>query len=280
MSLFNLGGSKSRSSSQSQSYGYSGSVSSDISRSLQESLAGGQSSTTQGIAFSDIFSQLYGGASNAANRASLEAPMLADTARQLFTGGSKFLEGLGGDAGTDYLTSRIDGSNPVLDEQIGSLREDVGRLFSEQLNPAITSRAVASGTLGGGRQGVAQGLALDASAREFTRGATELRAQDLAARDQAAAQVAQNSLESANTGLGALPMLLDLQQQGVGSELGVFSNLASILGGPTVLSQSQSTDFSKSTAQSFADAFSRAFGEQTSSSSSKSKSASFDIGFG
>ena len=238
-----------KSKSDSSSYGYSTSESGQTSR----------STSTQDIAFEDLFSKLYGGATGAASGAIAQAPELAKAAKQLFTGGTQFLQGLGQDAGTNYLTSRISGENPLLEEQISQLQEDTGRLFTENLNPAITSRAVAGGTLGGGRQGVAQGLAAEAAAREFTRGATALRSADMQMRDQAAAQVAGNSLQAASTGLGALPTLLDTAERGQNAELGVYSSLSSILGGPTVLTQSQSV----------ADAFSKSFGEESGTSKSR-----------
>lgn len=279
-----LGGGKSKSSQQStsSSFGFNQSESQDVSASRQESLSGGSgtSSTTQNIAFEDLYAKLFGNASAAGESAVAQAPELAAAARQLFSGGTQFMQGLGGDAGTSYLTDRLSGNNPVLDEQINLLREDTGKLFSEQLNPAITSRAVAGGTLGGGRQGVAQGMAAEAAANSFARGASQLRSEDIARRDSAAATVAQNSLQAASTGLGALPGLLDLADRGVNAELGIYSNIGSILGGPTVLSQSQSeqSQFSRSTAQSAAEAFSRSFGQQTSASqaSGKSKSWNFD----
>lgn len=265
-----LGKQKSDSSSSgqstSESFGSNVAVSGDTSSSYGRSTAGGTSRTTQDIAFEDIYSQLYGGASTAARGAVANAGQLAEVAQQLFSGGSQFLEGIGGDAGTQYLEDRLSGENPVLQEQIDLLREDTGRLFSEELNPAITSRAVAGGTFGGGRQGVAQGMAMETAADQFTRGAVALRSNDMAMRDQAAATVAENSLAGAATGLGALPGLLDLVNSGVTAEMGIYGGLSSILGGPTVLSQSQAADFSQSSSQSIADAFSRSYGEQSSTS--------------
>lgn len=243
-----------KSKQDSSSYGFSESESGQTSQS--ESLG----FSTQDIAFEDLFSQLYGNASGAASRTVAQAPELANAARQLFSGGTRFLEGLGTDAGTNHLTSRITGENPLLQENIAGLEEDVGRLFSERLNPAITSRAVAGGTLGGGRQGVAQGLATETAAREFTRGALALRTSDMQMRDQAAAQVAANSLSAASTGLGALPSLLDLTERGQNAELGVYSSLSSILGGPTVMTEAGQQS------RSVADAFSRSFGEERSTS--------------
>lgn len=265
-----MGRSKSASNTQSDasSYGYSGSNSSDVSQSIQNAVSGGQSNTTQSVFDQDVYSMMHGGAVGAAGRASVQAPQLAEAARTLFTGGSDFLSNMGHDVGSDYLNSRVSGESPVLQQQIDALREDTGRLFTDEFNPAITSHAVAGGTLGGGRQGVAQGMAMDSLTREFTRGATSLRANDVNARDAAAAQIATNSLSAASTGLGALPGLLDLKERGINSELGIFSSLSNILGGPTVLGESQSSEFSRSTAQSIAEAFSKSFGEQSSLSHS------------
>jgi hypothetical protein len=272
-----LGKSKSNSSSTGQStsdsFGSNVSVSGDTSSSYNNSVGGGTSRTTQEVFSADLFSRLFTGASGAADAAAANADDLAVVAQQLFTGGSSFLESLGGDAGTEYLTSRVDGSNPLLDDQIDQLREDTGRLFTEEFNPAITSRAVAGGNLGGGRQGVAQGAAMDTLSREFTRGVTDLRVADMAMRDNAAATVAANSLSAATTGLGALPGLLELMTAGNNAELGVYSQLAGIMGGPTVLSESQAQDFSQSTGRSAAEAFARSYGEQRSTSQATNASA-------
>lgn len=235
-----LGGGRSKSYQQNQStsYGYSGS---------QQA-----SQSTQDVFQGDTFAQLYGNASGAANNAAANAGQLRTAAQQLFTGGNQFLEQLGGDAGSAYLEQRLGGNNPVLEQQISQLQQDTGRLFREELNPAITSRSVAGGTFGGGRQGVAQGLAAESAARVFTQGATALRAGDVASRDAVAQSIATNSLNAASTGLGALPSLLDVLQKGNNAELGAYGQLSQILGGPTTLT----------TAQSLA----KAFGEQSSQS--------------
>ncbi len=222
----------------------------------------------------DLYKQLFGNASNAAATAAGNAGDLRAVAGDLFTGGSSFLESLGGDAGTRHLTDRITGENPLLDQQIEQLQQDTGRFFNEELNPAITSRAVAGGNYGGGRQGVAQGLAAERAAGEFTRGATALRVADMTARDTAAATVAQNSLSAATTGLGALPGLMELITAGNNAEMGIYANLGTILGGPTVLSDSRSNSFGTSTQQSAAEAFSNSFGQQSSSSQATNSSAS------
>lgn len=248
-----IGGSSSKSSSQQQSN----------SQATSQAVSG--STSSQSIAFSDLFQNLFGGASNAAAKA-VGGGQLQGAANQLFTGGMDFFKNLGGDAGTSYLNSRITGENPILDEQISQLGEDTGRFFREQINPAITSRAVSGGNLGGGRQGVAQALGADAATRQYTQGVTQLRLGDQQARDSAALEVARNSLSAASTGLGALPTLLQANVNAASPELGVFQQLAGILGGPTTLTSSDS--FSRS----ISEAFSNAFG------SSKSSSFGFSLG--
>jgi hypothetical protein len=275
-----LGGGRSRSSQRSESEMYG------ISQSEQQALSGSQSTTgslsqsRQNIAFQDVFSSLYGNASGAAANAAGGAGMVSQAAQQLFTGGSQFLQSLGGDTGSAYLDDRLNADNPVLNDQIAQLQEDTGRLFREEFNPAITSRAVSGGTLGGGRQGVAQGLAIESAARTFNQGATALRSGDIARRDAVAQSIAQNSLQAASTGLGALPSLLNVLQQGNSAELGVYGQLSQILGGPTVLSSSDASSSGQST--SFAESLARSFGQQSSRSygSGSGSSWNFDTSFG
>lgn len=287
-----MGGSRSstrsdaQSTSESESFGFNESESGDVSTSLSQALGGGQSTSQQRIAFEDLYAGLFGGATAAAGRAAMGAPELASTASQLFTGGTQFLQNLGSNAGTDYMTGRLTGANPQLEQAIAALKADSASLFTDELNPAITSRAVAGGTLGGGRQGVAQGIAMGRANQQFTTQAAALRYGDIAAKDAIAANVAQNSIAAASTGLGALPGMLDLAERGNNAELGAFASLASILGGPTVLGESQSTNFQESTAQSLSEAFARAYGQQSATSASQStatsrgRSRSFNFGFG
>lgn len=268
-----LGLSKQKQDAQSTSEGFSNSMSQDTSTSYGSSVGG----SNQNIAFEDLYRQLYGGANSAAGAAAANAPELANAARSLFTGGTDFLSGLGHDQGTEYLQSRLSGDNPQLQQQADLLREDTGRLFTDNINPAITSRAVAGGTLGGGRQGVAQGIAADALGRSFAAGDVALRSNDIAARDAAAMAVSSNSIASANTGLGALPGLLDVATRGAEAPLASYSSLAAIMGGPTTLTSS----FSNATQQSIANAFSRASGQQTSQSTSRGRGWNFSAsGYG
>lgn len=278
MALFSFGGSKQRSQSSSLDlgYGYQGSTSESGSFGESSSVSGGRSS--QRIAFEDIFADLFGNASSAAGRVAQMAPGLTDQANMLFSGGLGFLDALGG--GSEFLEQRVSGESPVLDEQIAALGSDLGEFFREELNPAIRSRGVATGTLGGGRQGVAQAEAAEAVAREFQRGAVGLRTADVAARDAAAKALLQSRIQGAGIGLSAIPGLFGVARGGFGAELAPFSALAQILGGPTVLTESE--QFGRASSSDIAGAFSQAFGEdfQYGKSQSSSSGRSFSFGFG
>jgi hypothetical protein len=286
--MFGLNFSKSSANSKSESdaYGYTlgGSTSLSDSRSSEVARAGSQSSSTQDIAFADLFQKLYGGALGATGRAAEQLPGLSDAARTLFASGTGFLDKLGASPGADYLEGRATGENPVLDEQIGNLSEDVGRFFREELNPAIKSQAVGTGQLGGGRQGVAQTGAARVAGEQFVRGATELRSRDQAARDAAAGTAGQLRLQAGGAQLSALPGLYGLAEAGVGGELSLYERLAGVLGGPTTLTTAGSTSFSESDSEAIARAIAQSFniGEDTahSESTSTQKSKSFGLSFG
>lgn len=272
MALFGFGasGSKSQGSSFDFSQGRSGSTGRSFDAATSGSIGGGSSS--QEIAFAPIFADLF---KTASSRAMGAGP---SPANMLFSGGLNFLERLQGNAGTDALQRRVSGPNTALEGNLQALRENLGRLFSEEINPAITNEAIAGGQLGGGRQGVAQGLGARAIAEQFTQGAASLISDDQMQRDAAAGKLGDLLGSGASTGLGALQSLLGIGMEGQ-TNLGPLSQLAQILGGPTVLGQSSdfSRAFSESLGQSFQDAFSENFSVGTSQQTSKSKSASFSL---
>lgn len=258
---FGFGGSTSSSTSESSSF--------DTSRSASGSGGFSQSQADQRVAFEDVFARLFGGAEGAA--AGLDPSMLTEAANTLFSGGLNFMDQIGGDAGSRYLEGRLSGDNAVLEDQISLLGEDLGRFFSEELNPAITSNAIAGGQLGGGRQGVAQGRAIDMVGEQFTRGATALRAGDIAARDSAAGVLAGNTIQGASVGLAGIPALAGAADLGFSAGLAPYERLAAILGGPTVLGSSSSSS------ADWARAFSSSYGQSRASSTSRSRSLSLDF---
>lgn len=296
---FGLSGSSSRSTGVSQSTSFSFGDSLSLQGSQSASLSGGSSTarsaneslsqSRQSIAFEDVFARLFSGAEQTA--AGLDPSMLTQASNQLFSSGTQFLAGLGGDAGSDFLSQRLAGGDALVDAQLGLLQEDVGRLFREELLPGITSEAVAGGQLGGGRQGVAQGQALQAAGDAFSRGAVDIRSRNQSQLDAIAAGVADRNIQGAQVGLAGVGGLMNIAQQGFGAELAPLERLAAIFGGPQVLTQADSTatGFSMSDATDFARAFSESFGQSvsteragsqsTSKTESKSSSGSFGIGF-
>lgn len=279
MSLFSFGGSKNKSTSSANSQDVGFNTSTSFSDSLSVALSGSQGTSSSRLAFEDVFNNMYGNATGAASRAAELTPLLQGEAASLFSSGNQFLQQLGGGAGADYLESRITGENPLVDQQIGSLGDDLGRFFREELNPEITSQGVAGGTLGGGRQGVAQGMAIDRVAREFQKGALGFRTADMEARDSAARDLTALENQGAGMGLQNLNSMFDLRQSGALAELSPYQGLSSILGGPTVMQDSQSSSFSES--ESVARALSEALGFSygTSESESKGKGKSVSMGF-
>ena len=270
MGLFSFGGSKSKS----QSSGSSSSLDLSQSGSVSGGVSAGGSESSESIAFEDVFARLFGGAEGAA--AGLDPSLLTGAANQLFSGGIDFLDQLGGGADTEFLESRVRGEGGVLEEQLTGLSEDVGKFFNEQLLPGITSDAVQGGQLGGGRQGVAQAGAVDTAAREFTRGATALRAGDIEARDRAAATLGEQRIAGASAGLSQLGSLAGIADFGFGADLAPMERLAAILGGPTTLGESSSF----TSAEDFAKAFSQSFGQSKASNQSSGSSKAISFGPG
>jgi len=258
--MFGFSASKSSSSSSSSSY--------EEAKSRSDSAGASQSTSQQSIAFEDIFARMFGGAEGAA--AGLDPSMLTDAANQLFGSGMDFMGAIGGDAGSQYLEDRLSGDNPVLQEQIDLLKSDLGDLFNEELLPGITSQAVGGGQLGGGRQGVAQGAAMQEVGDQFTRGSVALRAGDIAARDAAAGTLAGNAISGAQTAFGGASSLMGIADRGFSAGMAPYERLSAILGPTTTLTSSQAT------AADWAAAWSESFGE----SSAKSKSSSSSVGVG
>jgi hypothetical protein len=272
--MFGFGGStgESSSSSSSQSSSYGQSDAGNIALGSSES----GSQTQDSIAFEDIFTQMFGGASNTAM--GLDPSMLTQQANQMFSGGMNFMQNLGGGAGSAYLEDRLSGDNAVLEEQIDLLGQDLGKFFEEELLTGITSEAVGGGQLGGGRQGVAQGEAANMVGREFRQGATALRAGDIAARDAAAGNLESLNIQGASAGIQGLPGLAEIANMGFGADMLPYMLLSQITGGPTVLNSGNSF----STASDFATGYSTSFdtSQATSESESSSSNHSINMGFG
>jgi hypothetical protein len=153
-------------------------------------------------------------------------------------------------------------------QQIDLFGGDLARQF-QQLLPGIESQAIGGGQLGGGRQGVAQGLLGQATQDAFGRGAADIRFQDLNRQFGAAGALQQGQTQAGGAlgqlggqqalgtaglnqaglmgagqlGLGGLDSLQGLFNLGFSpfeAEFTPLQNLAQIIGGPTVLGQGTS----------------------------------------
>jgi len=280
--MFGLSGSKSSSrstgSSQSTSFSFGssasqqGSTSSSISGGTSVSGSQDQSSSRSGqqVAFEDVFARLFGNAEGVAGN--LDTSLLTTAANQLFAGGTDFLSGIGGDAGSAFMRERLAGGDSLLNGQLDLLQADIGELFREELLPGIQREAVGAGQLGGGRQGVAEAGALEAASEAFTRGAVDLRTREQAQRDTIAGDLAQNSIQGATAGLAGIPGLLDVAAGGITAQTAPLEFLAAILGDQSILTQASS----QSSGQSFANAmdFARSLAESFGFSSSQDQSGS------
>lgn len=306
---FSFGSGRSHSASQSQSVAQSQSQSRAESDELRlgaseatsfgltgsESLSTqlGQSSADQRIAFEQLFRELYGGAGAAS--AGVDTAGVSGAARQLFSGGLGFLQQLQGNPGAELLAARA-GDTSARDAQLEVLRSGLGDFFNEQLMPGITSTGVATGTLGGSRDAVARAQAAKAVAGQYSTGAASILASDQAQRDSAAGKLGDLTLGGAATGLTALDSLFGLAQGGELAGLAPYQALAAIMGGPTVLGSSQSTDVARAISESFGQQGSQSYGfdfgtarsrsssdasaSEISSSSSNAKSKNFMLGIG
>jgi len=162
--------------------------------------------------------------------------------------------------------------NPLLGEsfvgdQIDQLGGDINRQLQRQIGGAggLNTQAVLAGNLGGGRNQVQRGIANEGALDAFSRGATQLRAGDLAQRQQLTNQLGLGNLQGALAGQGQQLQALQgagqlagaqeqFRQQGLGSQIGAQGDafnlglgginaglgplgaLAGIIGSPTVLS--------------------------------------------
>jgi hypothetical protein len=218
--------------------GSSSSTSGGTSRARSMGTTGsmGRSGSSSSVFAGDVFQQLYGDALGAA--AVMDPSLANERINQLFTGGMSIMDTLnGGGSDTDYLERRLAGDNgEVLNAQIDALGSDLGRFLNEQVMPGIAGDAVAAGQLGGGRQGVAEGMAVNDTMRTFATQAANLRAADVANRDAAALGLYGLKTQRGQGQLSALQGLADIGT--TDASLDPYQQLSMILGGPQVLTDS------------------------------------------
>lgn len=88
------------------------------------------------------------------------------------------LQGFAGTSGQGFdqiaSGSRI-GNNPFLEQQLAGMRTNVNQNLMQNQLPAIQNNAIAGGGLGGSRQGIAQGLAIQGANRDILQAETTAR---------------------------------------------------------------------------------------------------------
>ena len=154
------------------------------------------------------------------------------------------LPGLMGNVGqlTDnpFLNQLQNMSNPnnaMVQQNVDLLGQDLNRQFSNQLLPQIQGSAIASGSLGGGRQGVAEGLAAQGISDAFARGSADIRNNALAQAQQAASTGGNLLGQGIQTAFGAAPGLVNLGLSPFQSAFLPLQNLAGLLGNPAILNR-------------------------------------------
>lgn len=142
-------------------------------------------------------------------------------------------------------------TNPGTNPALGAYASQIQRNLTQNLLPEIQSGAIMQGQLGGGRQGVAEGLALAQSQQQLTEAGSMLYNQD------------QNRM------LGALGQAGGLANLGMGIPWYNAQQYGGLLGRPTVLqgasgSQQQQTSFGQQTGGSSDYGYNFGFGQDQS----------------
>lgn len=157
-------------------------------------------------------------------------------ASQQLGAGSQYQQGIVNPATQAFQQHLTPQQNPFLTGQIEQGQRQIAENFNERLLPGIGSGANQAGQRGGGRQGVAEGIALRDANRQSSDFAQNLLGQDFQGQQ--------------NRSLNALTFADSIG----GLAFSPLQNLQGILGAPTVLSQnqggSQSQDFSTGGGQS------------------------------
>lgn len=164
---------------------------------------------------------------------------LQGTADQLFEQGQGIGQQFTQNQFLDALGQQAGGNPDLVAAQTGQLGSDLGTFFREQLLPQINQGAFQTGQLGGGRQGVAEGVAAGKVADAFSRGSLGFQTADAAASQQAAQAGGQLFGQGAQAQGDLLSSLFGIQQGAFGAGFAPGQQLQQLIGGPTVLDQSQ-----------------------------------------
>ncbi len=127
------------------------------------------------------------------------------------------------------------GSPAMQQQQMNALVGNLGQMYQQQVLPGIRRGAGLAGMQGGGRQGVAEGVAAGNLGQAFISGATDIMAN---------AQM--QRIAAAQAGIGGLGQIMGVAGAPWTAQYNPLMQFASILGAPTVLSKSESESRSDS----------------------------------
>ena len=166
--------------------------------------------------------------------------MLGGALQGQATGNNQFVQGLG------QLGSQ---QNPFLDQQIQGIGGDISRFLGQNLQ-GIGQGFASANQFGGGRQGLAEGVAIGEAVNEFGQQAANLRGGDLTR--QASALQAGGALQgqAAQAGLGALGDRFNLGLGSFGAAFQPLLNQQQLVGQGTVLQESQQSAMGKGSSMS------------------------------
>ena len=161
-----------------------------------------------------------------------------------FGQGQQFINQIGNNPFQSNLMQFAQPNNEMVQGNIDMLGQNLQDQFNNTIMPGIQSNAIGAGALGGGRQGVAQGLAAQGVSDAFAEGSQGIMNNAYNQANQASQFGSNFNTQQAMAGLSGLGQF---QQQ----QFAPMDYLARILGNPAILNQSQGSRTSSSMDFSF-----------------------------
>lgn len=223
------GGSSSNQSTQ-NSYGYN--------QNLAQSMSAQNVWGPQAAALGGLYGQASSLANSQAGQVGPAAQRLSAAGMNATNAGISNLQNLAGGGGA--LAAYASPNSALAQQQLADATSNIQQQMSRVTMPGINSQAGAYGGVGGGRQGIAQGVAMGDAAQAVAQAGTGIYANIYNTGASAAEALGNQRLQAAGALPGAAQAGYNLGMSPFSSAWGPFSQLASILGGPTVLGSSLS----------------------------------------
>jgi hypothetical protein len=241
-------GSASNSASQ-NSYGYNDSLAQSVNQSAQN-VWGPQAGALSGM---------YGGATGLANT---QANAIGGAANGLagqyggsLNAGIAGLKNLAGGGGP--LSAFTNPNTGLAQQQLNDATTNIANQFQRVTMPGINSAAGQAQGIGGGRQGIATGLAMSDAQNQIAQAGTGIYSNAYNTAAQAASSLGDQMLQAGAALPGAAQAGYNLGMNPFSSAWSPYTQLASVLGGPTVLGSSYGLSQAASQAQNWGTAQSK-----------------------